>query len=98
MLVLATAATGLWILAYPGGEFLLTHLANMDVSVGKTSFSMLQVLFIVSAFYVTRSFISVGRSFIADLPAHSMRLDRSLVGPIQAGSRISCGACSAYIP
>jgi len=34
---------------------------------------------------VTRSFISVGRSFIADLPAHSMRLDRSLVGPIQAG-------------
>lgn len=85
MLVLATAATGLWILAYPGGEFLLTHLANMDVSVGKTSFSMLQVLFIVSAFYVTRSFISVGRSFIADLPAHSMRLDRSLVGPIQAG-------------
>jgi len=57
----------------------------MDVSVGKTSFSMLQVLFIVSAFYVTRSFISVGRSFIADLPAHSMRLDRSLVGPIQAG-------------
>ena len=36
MLVLATAATGLWILAYPGGEFLLTHLANMDVSVGKT--------------------------------------------------------------
>ena len=85
MLVLATAATGLWILAYPGGEFLLTHLANMDVSVGKTSFNMLQVLFIVSAFYVTRSFISVGRSFIADLPAHGMRLDRSLVGPIQAG-------------
>ena len=85
MLVLATAATGLWILAYPGGEFLLTHLANMDVSVGKTSFNMLQVLFIVSAFYVTRSFISVGRSFIADMPTHGMRLDRSLVGPIQAG-------------
>lgn len=85
MLVLATAATGLWILAYPGGEFLLSHLANMDVSIGKTSFNMLQILFIVSAFYVTRSFISVGRSFIADLPAHGMRLDRSLVGPIQAG-------------
>ncbi len=85
ILVLATAATGLWILAYPGGEFLLTHLANMDVSVGKTSFSMLQVLLIVSVFYVTRSFISVGRSFIADLPAHGVRLDRSLVGPIQAG-------------
>ncbi len=85
ILVLATAATGLWILAYPGGEFLLTHLANMDVSVGKTSFSMLQVLLIVSAFYVTRSFISVGRSFISDMPAHGVRIDRSLVGPIQAG-------------
>lgn len=85
ILVLATAATGLWILAYPGGELLLAHLANMDVSVGKTSFSMLQVLFIVNAFCVTRPFISVGRSFIANLPAHSIRLNRSLVGPIQAG-------------
>lgn len=85
LLVLATAATGLWILAYPGGEFLLTHLANMDVSIGKTSFNMLQMLLIISAFYVTRSFISVGRSFIADLPLRGIRLDRSLVGPIQAG-------------
>ncbi len=85
LLVLATAATGLWILAYPGGEFLLTHLANMDVSIGKTSFNMLQMLLIISAFYVTRSFISVGRSFIADLPLRGIHLDRSLVGPIQAG-------------
>lgn len=85
LIVLATAATGLWILAYPGGEFLMAHLAAVDVSIGKTSFSMLQVLLIISVFYVTRSFISVGRSFIADLPAHGVRLDRSLVGPIQAG-------------
>ncbi len=57
----------------------------MDVSIGKTSFNMLQMLLIISAFYVTRSFISVGRSFIADLPLRGIHLDRSLVGPIQAG-------------
>lgn len=81
VLVVTTLATGLWILAYPGGSYLLTHVANLDVSVGKTTFNMLQVLLILSAFYVTRSFISVGRSFIGELPRQGVRSD--LIGPIQ---------------
>ena len=81
VLVVTTLATGLWILAYPGGSYLLTHMANLDVSVGKTTFNMLQVLLILSAFYVTRSFISVGRSFIGELPRQGVRTD--LIGPIQ---------------
>ncbi len=85
VLVFATLATGLWILAYPGGQFLLSQLASMDFSVGQTTFNVIQVLFIVSAFYVTRSVISVGRSLIAELPAHGIRLDYSLIGPVQAG-------------
>lgn len=60
VLVLATLATGLWILAYPGGQFLLSQVASMDFSIGKTTFSVIQILFILSAFYVTRSVISVG--------------------------------------
>lgn len=83
LLVFATLATGLWILAYPGGQFLLAHAAQMDFSVGKTTFNLIQVLFILSAFYVTRSFISVGRAFIAELPSHGMRLEQSIVGPVQ---------------
>lgn len=81
VLVVTTLATGLWILAYPGGSYLLTHVANLDVSVGKTTFNMLQVLLILSAFYVTRSVISVGRSFIGELPRQGVRAD--LIGPIQ---------------
>ena len=85
VLVLATLATGLWILAYPGGQFLLSQVASMDFSIGKTTFSVIQILFILSAFYVTRSVISVGRSLIAELPSHGIRLDYTLIGPIQAG-------------
>ena len=81
VLVVSTLATGLWILAYPGGAYLLTHLANLDFSIGKTTFSTIQILFILSAFYVTRSFISVGRSFISELPRQGFRSD--ITGPIQ---------------
>ena len=85
MLILSVLATSLWILAYPGGEFLLAHVAQMDISIGKTSFNALQVLLIVSVFYVTRSFISVGRAFVKELPTHGMHIDRNLVAPIQTG-------------
>ncbi len=85
VLVVATLATGLWILAYPGGPFLLSQLAEMDFSIGQTTFNVIQVLFILSAFYVTRSVCSVGRSLIAELPSHGIRLDYSLIGPVQTG-------------
>lgn len=84
ILILVTSITGLWILAYPGGAYLITHLTKLDFSIGKVSFSLVQVLFLVSAFYITRSFISVGRMFIANLPKHNM-VDRTLIGPIQTG-------------
>lgn len=83
MLVLATLATGLWVLAYPGGQFLLSNMANLDFSIGKTTFNVIQILFIFSAFYVTRSVISVGRSFLTELPLQGVRIEQSLVGPIQ---------------
>ncbi|MEG2139330.1 MAG: mechanosensitive ion channel, partial [Bilophila sp.] len=83
MLVLATLATGLWVLAYPGGQFLLSNMASLDFSIGQTTFNVIQILFIFSAFYVTRSFISVGRSFITELPSQGVRIEQSLVGPIQ---------------
>lgn len=85
ILILATSITGLWVLAYPGGAYLITHLTKLDFSIGKVSFSLVQVLFLVSAFYITRAFVSVGRMFIANLPKHNMGMDRTLIGPIQTG-------------
>lgn len=82
ILVLLTLATGLWILAYPGGSFLLNQFTTLDFNVGERSFNMVQVLFILSAFYVTRSVIAVGRSFLRELP-QTVPLDHNLVGPIQ---------------
>ena len=85
ILILAISITGLWILAYPGGAYLITHITKLDFSIGKVSFSLVQILFLVSAFYITRSFVSVGRMFIANLPKHNMGMDRTLIGPIQTG-------------
>ena len=82
ILVVLTLATGLWILAYPGGSFLLAQFATLDFNVGERSFNMVQVLFLLSAFYVTRSIIAVGRSFLRELP-QSVPIDHNLVGPIQ---------------
>lgn len=83
VLVLVTLATGLWILAYPGGAALLKQMALLDFNVGRTSFNMLQVLLIISAFYVTRSIIVVGCTFLRELPSNGVRVDQSLLGPIQ---------------
>ncbi len=85
VIVLATLATGVWVIAYPGGTYLLSQMATMDFSIGKNTFNVIQILFILSAFYVTRSVISAGRSFIAELPSHGIRLDYNLMGPIQTG-------------
>lgn len=82
ILVVAVLATGLWMLAYPGGPYLLSHIAKLDFSVGQTTFNIVQVLFILSAFYLTRSFISVGRSFISKLPQQG-GLRQDLIGPVQ---------------
>ncbi len=82
-LIVVTSMTGLWILAYPGGAYLITHVTDLDFSIGEVSFNVVQVLLVVSIFYITRSFISVGRIFISSLPGQNIRLDKNLIGPIQ---------------
>ncbi len=63
VLVLVAAAIVLWIIAYPGGAYLLQHAVAFNVKVGAISFDGLRVLFILTAFYVTRSLTTVGITF-----------------------------------
>lgn len=81
MLVLVTLACALWIMAYPGGTYLLTRIAHFDFRIGGTNFNILHVLFILSGFYLTKSVISVGRAFIHNLPTHGVRQD--LIEPVK---------------
>ncbi|MFI3271396.1 MAG: mechanosensitive ion channel [Pseudomonadota bacterium] len=84
VLVLVAAAVVLWIIAYPGGAYLLQHAVAFNVKVGAVSFDGLRVLFILTAFYVTRSLTTVGSTFLTQLPHRLPRFDRSMIQPMQA--------------
>ncbi len=81
-LLVVTLTPGLWILAYPGGVYLLRHAANLGFSVGAFSFNIMQVVSIFIAFYLTRSLIVVGKTFITGLRKGSAA-SSPLVGPFQ---------------
>lgn len=82
-LLLATLAPTLWILAYPGGAYLLQHVAGMGFNVGTVSFNAIQVVSVFIAFYLTRSLITVGRTFLDGMRRQGVQLDPTLVGPFQ---------------
>lgn len=73
----------LWILTLPGGIPLLQHYAISGFSVGETRFNFLQVLLIISAFYITRTAVSMGSAFLRKIPSQGIRLDATLIPPLQ---------------
>lgn len=85
LLVVFTLSMGLWALAYPGGVYLLDQMGNLDIHLGKRSLTIVQLLLIISAFYITRSAISVGRLFLRRLPDQFGRFDPALISPLQTG-------------
>lgn len=83
--VLLTMFVGLalWILTLPGGISLLQHYAISGFNVGDTRFNFLQVLLIISVFYITRTAVSMGVAFLRKMPTHGIRLDATLIPPLQ---------------
>ena len=92
MLLLVAMAVALWVVTLPGGFYLLRHYAISGVSVGETHFNFLQVLLILSGFYITRAAISMGSSFLSKLPEHGINLDRTLIPPMQTAFTYSMWA------
>lgn len=83
VLLLVAGALVLWVIAYPGGSYLLRHAVEFNIHVGAVSFDGLRILFILTAFYMTRSLIAVGASFLVGLPDRLSRFDRSMIQPMQ---------------
>lgn len=83
ILLLATLAPTLWILAYPGGAYLLQHVAGLGFNIGAVSFNAAQVVSIFIAFYLTRSLITVGRTFMDGIRRQNAQLAPTLIGPFQ---------------
>ena len=83
MIVLVLLGVALWLVTLPGGYYLLRDYAVAGVSVGDTRFSLLQILLILSAFYITRTAVGMGSSFLSKMPSRGIKIDASLIPPLQ---------------
>ncbi len=83
VLVLAVAGVFLWVAMLPGGVYLLGEYALKGVNIGATQFNIVQVLLIFSAFYLTRTVVSMGTRFLTKLPQQGMHFDSTLITPMQ---------------
>ena len=82
-LMAAVLASLLWILAYPGGYFLIQHLATMGFSIGSFSLNAMQIFSVFIAFYLTRTLLIVGNTLMAGMQSQISRISVSLLAPIQ---------------
>lgn len=83
MVVLVVLGVALWVVTMPGGYYLLHAYASTGISVGETRFNILQILLIFSVFYITRTAANMGSSFLAKMPSRGIRIDSSLIPPLQ---------------
>lgn len=83
VVVVAFFGLSLWILIIPGGTYLLEGYALKGITVGATQFNIIQILLILSAFYLTRTIVSMGTRFLTKLPQKGFHFDATLITPLQ---------------
>ena len=64
LLLLSILTPFTWILAYPGGSYLIQNFSSFDFNFGTFSINTLQIFSILFAFYLTKSIIKVINNFI----------------------------------
>lgn len=85
VLVLASCSIALWVITLPGGFYLLRDYVLQGVDVGSTRFNIVQVLLIISMFFITRTAVRMACRFLGHLPEKGMTIDASLIQPLQTG-------------
>ncbi len=85
VLVLASCSIALWVITLPGGFYLLRDYVLQGVDVGSTRFNIVQVLLIISMFFITRTAVRMACRFLGHLPEKGMSIDASLIQPLQTG-------------
>lgn len=83
MLLMVLLAATLWAITLPGGYFLIHTYALAGFSIGETHFNMVQALLILSVFYIARTAVHMGSGLISRMPERGIRIDPSLVPPLQ---------------
>ncbi len=85
VLLLSVAIVSLWLATLPGGMDLLQFYIFKSVNIGSTQLNLVQVLLIATAFFLARTAARMGKSFIAKLPSRGVKVDPSLITPMQTG-------------
>lgn len=83
VIILACGSIAMWVITLPGGGYLLQDYVLKGVDVGATRFNALQVLLIVSMFFITRTAVRMGCRFISHLPERGLSIEGSLIQPMQ---------------
>lgn len=92
VVVVAIFGLILWILIIPGGTYLLAGYALKGITIGATQFNIVQILLILSAFYLTRTIVSMGTRFLSKLPQKGLHFDATLITPLQTALTYSAWA------
>lgn len=85
VLLLSVAIVSLWLATLPGGMDLLQFYIFKSVNIGSTQLNLVQVLLIATAFFLARTAARMGKNFIAKLPSRGVKVDPSLITPMQTG-------------
>ncbi|GFH62918.1 MAG: small-conductance mechanosensitive ion channel MscS [Candidatus Desulfovibrio kirbyi] len=84
VLAAGAASVLLWIGTLPGGLDMLRHYGFQGMNIGGTQFNIIQIVLILSAFYVTRAAVDMGTRFLSHLPSQQgLQIDATLIPSMQ---------------
>ena len=93
VLVAAFVGVSQWVGTLPGGMYLLQYYVLRGVNVGATQFNIVQLLLIITMFYLTRTAVAMGSRFLARLPKQGLTIDATLIPPMQTAFTYALWCC-----
>ncbi|MDR0866881.1 MAG: mechanosensitive ion channel [Planctomycetota bacterium] len=83
LLVAVAAAALFWAVTLPGGWEVLKYGGVREISIGSAQLNIMQALFILSAFYITRTVSSVVARVLPRMPENGWKIDPTLIPAMQ---------------
>ena len=73
-----------WLWAVPGAQYLLRHLMSTNYTIGEASFDFSRIIFIVLLYFLFRSFVTLGSTYLEHLPQRMPQLERGVIPPLRS--------------
>ncbi len=82
-LVLALLCALPWLWAMPGAKYLLEYALSTQYTVGEANFEFSRILFIVLLFFLFRSFVKLGKTYVTFLPQRVPQMEKGVIPPLR---------------